>query len=188
MIVVAAAAFSFPWPVGSPTISHYQRLERATPLVLPLRVLFVSLASYVYSSWKPMTKKDRRFFVWYIWMYIMVPGAKVSEPGWVRPCRENPSRLRRFRNFLFILPLDETKREEEARELFVRNESLLRSNSIGGWFLSMQKYRGGSSSIGSLFSVFSISFRLGKKQQKACRRRKGASVANMYILLRGKRN
>lgn len=186
-MIVVAAAFSFPWPVGSPTISHYQRLERATPLVLPLRVLFASFASDVYSSWKPMTKKDWRFFVWYIWMYIMVPGAKVSEPGWVRPCRENPSRLRRFRTFLFILPLNETKREE-ARKVFVRNELLLRRNSIGGWFLLMQEYRGGSSSIGSLFSVFSISFRLGKKQQKACRRRKGASIANMYILLRGKRN
>lgn len=79
-------------------------------------------------------------------------------------------------------------KREEARKVFVRNELLLRRNSIGGWFLLMQEYRGGSSSIGSLFSVFSISFRLGKKQQKACRRRKGASVANMYILLRGKRN
>lgn len=69
----------------------------------------------------------------------MVAGAKSVNQAEFDLCRENPSRLRRFRTFPFILPLNRMKREE-SREVFVRNELLLPNDSIGGWFLSMQEY------------------------------------------------
>ena len=136
------------WPLGLPTISHYPRLERATPRRFgsscPFRFIFILRLLVLETNDE---ERPPRFSVWYI--YECLPWKQTFRVQWTRPkfhrSVRNPSRLHivsegLFFSVFFLFFFYETRREV-VREILLETGCPFAEYAVESRFLIAQKHR-----------------------------------------------